>query len=146
MRSTQWRSHSFWYRFGFTSSYVFCLLICEHSWSQTFRSPLLSQFLSQRRKGGCFQDNLTHRNFQTATKDPQQILLRIPAKDGVSSKQKILPSFEFRSGFAARMKANTWNTWNHTVPLVFLLHTSLSTTLSTLYRCWKLNVKKRKHN
>lgn len=105
--------------------HVFCLFICEHSWSQTFRSPpCVPQLKTERR---------LRRNFQTAQRDPWK-RLRIPAKDGVSSKQKILLSFDFKSGFAERMKANMWNTWKphspHVVPFAYLF-----IYLSTLYRC-----------
>lgn len=96
VRSTQWRFHSFLYRFGFTSSYVFCLLICEHSWSRTFRSPLCVPHLKTQRRS--FSRQFHASQFTNSSERSAKDTLRIPSKGGVAPKQTNPPVLILKVG------------------------------------------------
>lgn len=76
---------------GGSIAFYTALVSHPHPLSFDLRTFLVSS-LSQPHlatEKGCFQDNLMHRNFQTARKNPQKIL---PSKDGVHQNKNLLPS------------------------------------------------------
>lgn len=84
----------------------FHLLICEHSWSQIFCNP---PFVPQFKKDGWFYENLTQKKMGFHQR----------------GKKKKNPPVLIEKWVC--WKANMWNTWNHTVAMLFPLHTFLST-------------------